>query len=122
LFNFRRSYASSIPDETTVHTIQGEKVTEPLRSTNSCLRPLIDFSKTGRGAIRVAVFYTIVFCAYHATNWVRERFFGIRPSHEEARAFWYDMLIMGIVIELANKAEGDCGIFNELPSQIPLLN
>lgn len=108
---------ASIPVETTGHTAQNEQITKPLSNAGSCSHPLVDFSKAARSTMRVAVFYTSAFCAYHATNWVREHFFGVRLSQKDARDFWYDLLIMGLVVQLAAKAEGDFSIFNERVKQ-----
>ena len=113
---------ASIPVETTGHTAQNEQITKSLGNTSSCSHPLIDFSKEARSAMRVAVFYTLVWCTYHANNWAWERFFGKVASKDEARDFWYDCLILAIVIELASKAEGDWSVFTERAKQDPLVS
>ena len=115
---FGKFAKASIPVETTAHAAQREQITKPLCDTSSCRHPSIDISKTARSWMRVAAFYTIAFCTYHTTNWVRGHFFGISPSKEEARDFWYDLLIMALVIQLAAKAEGDCSIFNERVKEV----
>ena len=112
---------ASMLDETIQPMVQNEQNTKPLCNKSSCQEPFIDFSKTRRSAIRVAAFYTLVWCTYHANSWAWERFFGKVASKEEARDFWYDCLILAIVIELASKAEGDWSIFNQRKNEVPPL-
>lgn len=66
------------------------------------------------GAVkRVAYFYLILGASYWITCRVQTWWDGKEMSNNEARDFWHQMLIMGLVIELAKKAEGDSSIFNE---------